>query len=71
MRRLLVPFIISLGLLPTPIDGGKPESSETATVVKREAAREFWLDGVVEGDQPDHPICPDPGSGGGDTVRRG
>jgi RND family efflux transporter MFP subunit len=47
MRRLLVTLILTLTLLPgfTAADKAK---LETAAVVKREASREFWLDGVVE-----------------------
>ncbi|MEW8431638.1 MAG: efflux transporter periplasmic adaptor subunit, partial [gamma proteobacterium symbiont of Ctena orbiculata] len=47
MRRLLVPFILSLGLIPA-LTTAETGELDTVAVVKREAVREFWLDGVVE-----------------------
>ncbi|MEW8506580.1 MAG: efflux RND transporter periplasmic adaptor subunit [Candidatus Thiodiazotropha sp.] len=47
MRHLLVPLILSLGVLPAMLVAETGEL-ETVTAVKREMAREFWLDGVVE-----------------------
>ncbi|MBT2987422.1 MAG: efflux transporter periplasmic adaptor subunit [gamma proteobacterium symbiont of Ctena orbiculata] len=47
MRRLLVPFILSLGLMPA-LSTAETGELDTVAAVKREAVREFWLDGVVE-----------------------
>ncbi|MEW8084824.1 MAG: efflux RND transporter periplasmic adaptor subunit [Candidatus Thiodiazotropha endolucinida] len=47
MRRLLVPLMLGLALLPGFSVAEMPELDSVA-VVKREAVREFWLDGVVE-----------------------
>lgn len=47
MRRLLVSFILGVVLLPG-VAAAETSGIETLTLVKREAMREFWLDGVVE-----------------------
>ncbi len=47
MRRLLVPFMLGVALLPW-VSAAETGDLETVEVVKREALREFWLDGVVE-----------------------
>ena len=47
MRRLLLTVILGLALLPG-LSPAETAGLETAKAVKREAVREFWLDGVVE-----------------------
>ncbi|MBW9266830.1 MAG: efflux RND transporter periplasmic adaptor subunit [Candidatus Thiodiazotropha sp. (ex. Lucinisca nassula)] len=47
MRRLLIPLMFGLVLLPG-LSAVESAELDTVTVAKREAVREFWLDGVVE-----------------------
>jgi RND family efflux transporter MFP subunit len=47
MRRLLIPLILGLALTPG-LSSADTGELETVAVVKREAVREFWLDGAVE-----------------------
>ncbi|MEL0584951.1 MAG: efflux RND transporter periplasmic adaptor subunit [Candidatus Thiodiazotropha sp. (ex. Lucinoma kazani)] len=47
MKRFLLIYLLGLVLLPG-LSAAETRALETATAVKREAAREFWLDGVVE-----------------------
>ncbi|MES9942648.1 MAG: efflux RND transporter periplasmic adaptor subunit [Candidatus Thiodiazotropha sp. 6PLUC2] len=47
MRRSLVTLFLGLVLLPG-VSMSDTAAFETAEIIKRETAREFWLDGVVE-----------------------
>ncbi|MCU7934433.1 MAG: efflux RND transporter periplasmic adaptor subunit [Candidatus Thiodiazotropha sp. (ex Dulcina madagascariensis)] len=47
MRRILGIYLLGLTLLPG-LSLAETTGLDTATVIKRETVREFWLDGVVE-----------------------